>query len=503
MLFILFAGFSFAWNEAYTPPSCLQQYSILGVNFTYSTNNALIPCDASTTLVNITGQTNASIAGNGIPIFAAGTQPLKTTVTAAGTSLRNYGNLNITLANVTGSFTMNVTGTANSPAINWARFNCSVGSATSQLTIWFNQTAVGSNNTSTVLTFTRLNSSAWNITSNATTSSVLLDNNLKIYADAYTGASAAASASCTFNITYLNVSNSTFTNISTGIYEGFSSPYMLWSDFKVARSNAVVTNYCRALLYFNNPYYGNIQLIPKISYIPNTDAFAYFINSSDNSAYLPNNTISYVFDSVTSVWYIVPATICTNSTVISLSTLQYNPTATTGAAGGEVPIDVTSISGSCTYNSGTRLVSCTGADSSLTLTLLTLSAYRLGNTTELCGQTTASASGTLQCTLPAVNGTYNVYFYGTDANLFNHQLSYTSVAINSSTTSYGRDAYIAGLILFGICAMVLTSNIAVSMALGCFGLFAGLAFGIIPISNAPVVILFTVIAFVIAYRLKV
>jgi len=302
------------------------------------------------------------------------------------------------------------------------------------------------------------------------------------------------------------ITNSTnTTTYSTPYISIYNATYVVRSDFKSGRAYlGTGAAYCRTLLYFNNPYYGNIQLIPRITYVPGVDAWGSFIDTSDNSAYVPNNTITYIYDSVTSIWYIVPAITCANYSVVgSTTTLQYNPTATGTAPGGTVPIDVYDISGSCSYATATRLISCTGTDTSSTVTSLTLSAYLLGNATDLCGSTVGGASGTLTCTLPAQNGSYNVIFYGTDANLFLHSFASKTIVIGSAATGYGRDTYIAVLLLASVAALLLSSNISVSMVLMCFGLFTALAVGALPISDAPVVVFFTVIALVLAYRLKV
>lgn len=317
-------------------------------------------------------------------------------------------------------------------------------------------------------------------------------------ASTYTEFSYASMASkLPTNITSPNVYFS-YVYPSNGIIR---SNFTTGTSFKNANSMGA---YCRSLLYFNNPYYGNIQLIPKVTYIPGTDAFQSFINTTDNSAYIPNNTITYVFDSVTSIWYIVPAFTCSSPSIVgSTTTLQYNPTATGTAPGGTVPIGVSSVSGSCSYATATRVITCTGTDASNTVTSLSLVAYLAGNTTDLCGATITGATGTLTCTLPNQNGTYYAYFYGTDANLMNYEFGQGTFTIGSQASFFGRDAYLAALLILGVAAMLLTSNIATSMMLGCFGLFVALGFGILPLSDAPVVVFFTLIALVIAYRIRI
>ena len=295
--------------------------------------------------------------------------------------------------------------------------------------------------------------------------------------------------------------------ISDG-YLSLQGTSILRSNFKTATKPIFsdTSTYCRALLYFNNPYYGNIQLLPSVTYIPSVNAFGNFYNTTDNSAYLPNGSIAYIFDSVTATWYIVPAYTCSvYSAVGSTSVLQYNPTGITNTTGGTVPIDITSISGSCTFNTATNVITCTATDTSNTITSMNLSAYLTGNTTPVCSSSSLGASATLTCTLPNVNGTYSAYLYGTDSNLFVHTLGSTTVTIGGSgTTVFGRDGFLAALIIVVVAAMVATWSIPVSMVLACFGLFMSIAFGIIPAGTSVLVaILLVVVALMLAYRLKV
>lgn len=71
------------------------------------------------------------------------------------------------------------------------------------------------------------------------------------------------------------------------------------------------------------------------------------------------------------------------------------------------------------------------------------------------------------------------------------------------STAFGRDAWLAAILLVVVAATLMTGNMAVSMILGVFGLFTALAFGIIPLADAPVAVLFAIIALVIAYRLRI
>lgn len=489
MLFMLFASLGFAWTSGYEPTTGTTIYSVVDVNFTltsgaYSTNTSNrilmgnITADSSfiyevlntTHLKASTGEAStATIKGLPFPISG------------------NYSGGNF--CSYTTSRYIQCTNETGNPKIY---FPTGTGGLSLNLTE-VNSTHYKINST------TCIKANGWDIVFNSGGGAETHCTGGKDYA--------VIPIFNTNNWTEISTSTPSFSLTTGSDYISLSSisTKTLRSDFKTG-ANVLnnTSSYCQNLLYFNNPYYGNIQLIPKITYIPGVDAFADFINTSSNAAYIPNNTITYIFDSVTSIWYIVPATICSSHSIVgSTTTLQYNPTATGTAVGGTVPIDVTGITGSCSYAPGTRIITCTGTDTSNTVTSLNLSAYLTGNTTDLCGSGVAGASGTLTCTLPAQNGTYNVIFYGSDADLFLHSFASKTIVIGSGTTGYGRDAYIAVFLLVGVAALLLSSNIAVSMVLMCFGLFVGLAVGVLPISDAPVVVFFTVIALVLAYRLKV
>jgi len=475
--FMLFASISFAW--VVQPPSTFSSYSVVGVNFTYST---------SAQSAVITTSTKEMFGWHSSAILAH---------TAANFTVKAATVTNLPLpigGNFTGSYTHETGGTETNIACN----KTGAGFAGGLNNLDAGTFALSMNTTDNLtytISFKPTVHALQTVTCNNT-------DGITITSGGFTPDNVVLPF---YNASFKQEMITPTTALNASDYIGTNGNSLVRSDFITSKtSTAVPSNYCRFLLYFNNPYYGNIQLIPRITYHPGVDAFANFINTTDNSAYIPNETLTYIFDRITSTWYIVPATTCTSYTSTgSTTTLQYNPTATGTAPGGTVPIDVYDISGSCSYATATRLISCTGTDTSSTVTSLTLSAYLSGNTTDLCGSTVGGASGTLTCTLPAQNGSYNVIFYGTDANLFLHSFASKTIVIGSAATGYGRDTYIAVLLLASVAALLLSSNIAVSMVLMCFGLFTALAVGALPISDAPVVVFFAVIALVLAYRLKV
>lgn len=480
LAFMLFASLGFAWVGG-TPPFTV--YTVNGVNFTYSTSGQSLSVVASNREMY-----NWDVAGGNI---TQNTNNFSVT-SAVAISIQNFP-LPVS-GNHVGSITHQAAGTIINISCNktggWVAIDTAPNAGTVRLEF----------NTSDNITY--------NISTKpiATAQQSFLCNNT----DGLNAVSSAGTAD-TLTIPYYNA---TFnrevitpqTALNTSDYMGVSGTIILRSDFTTNKKTNLssTSTYCQSLLYFNNPYYGNIQLIPKITYLPGIDAFGDFINITSNAAYLPNNTITYVYDSITSAWYIVPATICSSYSIVgSTTTLQYNPTATGNIGGGTVPISV-NINGSCSYTTATRTINCTGSDASATVTQLKLSAYRIGNTTDLCNVSASGSSGTLACVLPATNGTYNAYFYGTDVNLLTYSFSYETITIGSSTTIFGRDGYLGVIILVGVAAMLVSSSIAVSMALACLGMFIGLAFGLIPADgNWLVAILFGIMAFAIAYRLKV
>ena len=462
---LLLLSISFAFNQ--TVPSCVTSNSILGINFTVTTMGQSLTCKPSN-------------------IFGAGFE------TTLGDTLfiRTYEN-NVTVSDIDSNFLIDLPDSGNFTV------NGSAEGVVGKL---------GLAGTCQRANITDFNSTTYQVQCggliNLTkgTDRLLVAGTKDTVISKYNYSTSAKESR--WGLVSQNLSVFGMTYVSHFNHNG-----IIRSDLKTANTAADASKYCRVMLYFNNPYYGNIQLFPQITYIPGTDAFAYFYNTTDYVPYLPNGTLTYVYDSTTSTWYVVPAYTCSSYSVIgSTSVLQYNPTGT-GVAGGEVPIDITAINGTCTYASATRVVTCTGTDSSATINVLNLTAYLTGNTSAACFNSTLGSTGTLTCSIPNVNGTYNVLFYGTDPNLFVHELASTTVTVGGMggvNTTYGRDGYLAAVIIVAVCAMVASYSIAISMVLACFGLFLAIGIGIIPASTSVVVaILMAVVAFMIAYRLRI
>lgn len=494
MALMLMLSISFAWTAGvdYPTNANAQSYTIMGANITITNGSGTFTPAKGHTLSSVLAYPRHSCTGtSSYTMTANGTDVVFTTTeTVSGGGTAGYSHAIIFTPSTTQNMTLTYSGIGGMARA--ARITTANG------TVIFFPDGAGTIN------ITQISETIYNITSvsdSKTTTKGPITVEVPVYR-ACDGGSATATLS--FNGNY-QVNGSQSSDVNLTLTSGYQSS-KIYSDFKNgANFTPATSSYCRSLLYFNNPYYGNVQLIPIVTYIPTVNAFANFFNASDNSAYIPNNTISYIFDSVTSAWYIVPATICTSYSIVgSTSTLQYNPTGITSGTTGEIPIDVNKLSGSCSYVSATRVVTCTGTDSSGTLTSLNLTAYMFGNSSVACSNGAVGSSATLACTLPNVNGTYNIYFYGTDANLFIHSLSSATVEVGtSSQTLFGRDGYLAAVLIVVVAATLMTGSIAVSMMLGVFGLFVAVAFGIIPLATGTVAALFAVVALAIVYKLKV
>ena len=356
---LMLLSVSFAWSAGFTPPSCIQQYNILGVNFTLTTSEQSIPCAGLNSMFFGFRHT----IGEANQLYPGYSEYNSTAITLVKSPSGPYGMLYNTTMPISGNYIITGTGS---------------------IYVYCDANAT---HVTPPITMIDYNATTYKINNSGTSIYCLKSQNLFAYASTEGGAlyypiyNMSTSTEMYFPAT---IGNTWIGN--TSYYLSYLNGEILRSDFKnntnMIINNSNISSYCRTLLYFNNPYYGNIQLIPKITYIPGVNAFPNFYNTSDNSAYIPNNTLSYVFDGVTSTWYIIPAYTCSSYSIIgSTSTLQYNPTANQGVVGGSVPIDLSSISGSCVYNSIPMVLTCTGSDTSLTLTSLNLSVYSSNSST--------------------------------------------------------------------------------------------------------------------------
>jgi len=160
--------------------------------------------------------------------------------------------------------------------------------------------------------------------------------------------------------------------------------------------------------------------------------------------------------------------------------------------------------GSCSYDNGTLTITCSANDTTNTLTNLSLMAYTAGNTTQVCYDSEAASAATLTCELPADCGNFNYLFIGSDS-LHSYLLSGSTISQNAcaDTTMFGRNGWMALLLLFGTVAMIGYYSIPVAMALGTLSLVFGALVQLVPWTIATPVIIFMAVALIISYRAKV
>lgn len=293
-IFLLLCGLAAAWTPGYAPPSCVSQYSIVGVNFSYSPQSAPISCVINTSLIY------------GSMVFNT---PQYTT-TSAKILFVSLPNDNL---NHTGSMTK----------------AASVGNA------------IAFSNGSTII----------NITTNGASTLFLnqaltgIGYNLSIFQDASLLGSIAINTGNTFNITFYpptapDASSDSVTlpsYISSSPFEMsyltipiLGSPYywyvssynnsaVLRSDFATSGLEPIpnISNYYRANLFYGSP---PTAIKPKITYFPLQKAFPDFYNTSDGTIYLKNNTPAYIYDTNLGCWFnALPLIVADNTTIQSNS----------------------------------------------------------------------------------------------------------------------------------------------------------------------------------------
>lgn len=490
----LFASLGFSWTAATAPASCLTTYSVAGANFTFQEN--------ANNYTNLPGGFSCSASTQAFYGTYDLAQPL------GGIALK-YNN------NVTGNITITRIGAPGSTAVALAlptptqsrNYSFSANALTKANQTAYSALCAGITGGKIIY----YNTTHWNATTSGTCSALLSASTERIAFEGdasviiryeYWDVPAATAQEFYWNSTYPPALE------NANLYLSTFGGKTLRGDFR-NKTETIATpgTYCRALLYFNNPYYGNIQLIPKITYNPGVEAFPNFYNQSDNSAFLPNNTITYIYDQVTSAWYIVPATICPNFiNPLTVATLQYNPTGIQTGTTGQIPIEQRSLNGSCSINDATRVVTCTASDSSNTLQTINLTGYKIANSSVVCANGTAGSSATLGCTLPNINATYTIYVYGADANGFYHYITAENfnVGVLPGVSSYGRDGYLAAMVLVLMIGLVATQSLPIAMLLGVAGMLMVALMGIVPVGpTVTIAIAFGAIALMLAYRLRV
>jgi hypothetical protein len=313
---------SFAWTTGYEPPSCLTQYSVLGVNFTATTVGQSIPCTTNT------GHLYGTIKGAG-PHNTYFTITSSYNITFGTSSLGTGGQTNyLELTNL--PFPTNGTYYVNNSG------NGGGYGATAQIGCWNGTTATKSISTTGTGAFSangNITSNGANITIKIGTTQINCSNGETVFF--YTsGICAAPGIGATWSFPAWSSTTATELNAETllayqplttsnGIeYLSYTSNGIIRSDFKKGLkflSTADASQYCKVFIY-----YGSTLLLPQITYIPSVDAFGYFYNASDSVAYLQNNSANYVLDAASGLWYSVLPFVCSDyNTIYAQSAYLY------------------------------------------------------------------------------------------------------------------------------------------------------------------------------------
>lgn len=144
---------------------------------------------------------------------------------------------------------------------------------------------------------------------------------------------ATSSAAISWNI-FATVSNftqpacsdvATLTDDNGTCYEEANTILYNTKGFSSYFPNANTSTYCKAILYS-----GTDIVLPLITYSPTTFAYSSFYNATSGADFLKNNTIHYVYDTVSSKWFLVPALTCSNTSTISTTQAYALTSASTG-----------------------------------------------------------------------------------------------------------------------------------------------------------------------------
>lgn len=179
-------------------------------------------------------------------------------------------------------------------------------------------------------------------------------------------------------------------------------------------------------------------------------------------------------------------------------------TFTIGTAGG-IPYYLTGyFNGSCTYTNATRVLQCTGTDSGGNISTFYIDVFRYGNTTDLCDSNSTNSTSVLACTLPNENQTFSYVFYGKDDENNIYLLSSGVVRqLYSFTSKFGRDAWLAAILIFGVIALCGVVSPWLSLILGLIGLGITVLLGLTPLGHMqPIIIGLAVIIGIMAYRMR-
>lgn len=170
------------------------------------------------------------------------------------------------------------------------------------------------------------------------------------------------------------------------------------------------------------------------------------------------------------------------------------------------PIISNNLNGQCIYVNATKTISCIATDASQTLTSFSLNASSI-NGTSLCNSGASGSTASLNCVFPPMNDTIYFTFYGNDnsGNAYILSQGYIFEMQPNPSGLFGRNGWLALLILFVVFAMAAYYNLGLSMAMGLFGIGIGMMVGIIPLSALTWQLFagMAVVALIIIYRMKI
>jgi hypothetical protein len=169
------------------------------------------------------------------------------------------------------------------------------------------------------------------------------------------------------------------------------------------------------------------------------------------------------------------------------------------------PVSSGAVSGTCSYSTITKTVTCNGQSTASTILGFGLLTYQSGANSTNCSNTSLGATATLSCSIPQVNNTQWIYTLYSIETGTNESITSGTVSINlDRSASLGRDSWFIMLFLFLFLAAVGAAHPLLGMAFGVLGLLLGVFVGIVPFNAVSgSVIVIAVMAGAVIYKLRV
>lgn len=307
----------------YTPPSSYNIYSIFGYNFTVATIGApiTVPYNISMGIGTLTSPTGNAGYMNWTPEFGI----IGGDNTGGGAGTIQLANIPMPQdgLNHTGYYSQQSGVSTDTTVYCNATVAFAVPASTAASGRWYINTTDGGNtyyiNTSVTAYGSTICSNTGNITISVRASNLINSVNYPLYNHA-SGVELTLPDAATRD----NTINGSLRTNSYGAID-----YVLRSDMPLSYPQDFnTTGYARsmkALIYYNS------QIIkPLITYFPVLNlAYPNLYDQTSNVAFLRNNTVAYVLDSVTQNWYAIPAYASydgSNTTIYALSALYYPST---------------------------------------------------------------------------------------------------------------------------------------------------------------------------------